>query len=466
MNDFLKRWLSVLLVIIIGYGIIVLVSQNVYQFNPQYLVETSILKNKSFAEPIEIISPEKKIKAYLYEEHSNPIVSLAFVLTEAGAAYEPDDKKGIGTLLSSQLLKGAGKYKMAQFHDILEQKAIQIDFDNTKDDFQGSLKFIKKDLDIAAQMLNQALTAPLFEAKFVQQGKADLTSLYLRQRENADFLIATEAFRQLFLNHPYQNNRIGDPKTHRRLSAADMREFMRRHFVQNRLIVGISGDLTPSEAGVLLDKAFANLPHVAQGTRLSPTIAKISEPDYHLSKKLQQNIGLFFGTGPQRLSEDFYPLMIAMQIFSGSGLTSRVQKACREKEGLTYGVYGGIINFDKADLIYGRFSSTADNFEQLKQIIKEEWLKMAEKGIREQELEQAKNYMIASDALRYADIENISETLVYMQKMHLGLDYLQKRNTYIQNVTLEQVNQALKKYFKPENMRFMTIGETDNAKNN
>ena len=466
MNDFLKRWLGVLLVVLIGYGIFVLVSQNVYRFNPQYLVETTILKNKSFSKPIEIISPQLKIKAYLYEEHSNPIVSLAFLFKDAGVAYEPNNKTGLGLLLSSMLLKGAGKYKMTQFHDILEQKAIQIDFDNNKDNFEGSLKFIKKDMNIATRMLNQAMTEPLFEAKFFQQGKADLTTLYLRQQEKADSLIALESFKQLFPDHPYQNPRTGTPQTHRRLTVADIREFMRRHLTLNNLIVGISGDITPSEAGVLLDKVFAKLPQTAQRKMLNEVDAKISEPEYHLSKELRQNIGLFFGKGPKRLDEDFYSLMIAMQIFSGSGLTSRVQKACRENEGLTYGVYGSIVNFDKADLIYGRFSATADNFERIKQIIKEEWFKMAHKGIRAEELEQAKNYMIASDALRYADIENISATLVYMQKMHLGLDYLQKRKDYIENVTLEQVNQAIKKYFKPENLRFMTIGETNDAKNN
>ena len=69
--------------------------------------------------------------------------------------------------------------------------------------------------------------------------------------------------------------------------------------------------------------------------------------------------------------------------------------------------------------------------------------------------------MIASEPLRYADIDNISATMTGMQKMNLGLDFLQKRNTYIDNVNLEDVNRVAKEYFTPQNLRFISIGDSD-----
>ena len=50
--------------------------------------------------------------------------------------------------------------------------------------------------------------------------------------------------------------------------------------------------------------------------------------------------------------------------------------------------------------------------------------------------------------------------LVYMQKEQLGLDFLQKRNDYIRNVNIEDVNNIAKKYFINDNLRFITIGDT------
>ena len=44
-----------------------------------------------------------------------------------------------------------------------------------------------------------------------------------------------------------------------------------------------------------------------------------------------------------------------------------------------------------------------------------------------------------------------------MQKLKLGLDFLQKRNEYIKNVTLEDVNNAAAKYFA-QGIKEVTIG--------
>ena len=180
----LKRIVNVLLVIIFIYGAFRVLLPDVYRFNPQYLVETSVLKNRSFSvSPQQIESPKLKIKAYLLEEHSNPIVNVFFLFKNSGAAHEPAQKAGLGKLLSDMMLKGAGQYSMTAFNEILEQNAIEISFDNNKDDFFGVLKFITKDEKVAAQMLNLALTKPVFPLNYMLQSKKELETQYQHQQE-------------------------------------------------------------------------------------------------------------------------------------------------------------------------------------------------------------------------------------------------------------------------------------------
>ena len=62
----------------------------------------------------------------------------------------------------------------------------------------------------------------------------------------------------------------------------------------------------------------------------------------------------------------------------------------------------------------------------------------------------AKDFLIASHNLRFASTSNIADMLVYMQKEDLGADFFVKRNSYVENVTLEQVNDAARKYFGTE----------------
>ena len=68
--------------------------------------------------------------------------------------------------------------------------------------------------------------------------------------------------------------------------------------------------------------------------------------------------------------------------------------------------------------------------------------------------------MLASYNLRFASIRNIAEILSAMQKENLGIDFLQKRNDYIRNIKLQDVNMAAKKYFE-KNPRFIAIGNNE-----
>lgn len=455
----LKRWLNLLLVVGLIYGAFKILLPEVYRFNPQYLVETSVLKNKGFNNAVqEVISPKHNIKAYFLEEHSNPIVSVSFVFQNSGAAYEPAGKIGIGQLLCEMLFKGAGRYDMDAYNNILEQNAIGLSFYNNDDEFFGRVKFIVKDKNTAAQMVNVALTAPKLPAKYIMQGKKDLESAYYRQQEQADNYLAVEAAKALYGKHPYSQSG-GTPRTLRSLTEKDLRTFMKQYLALDNLAVGISGDLSATEAGELLDKMFAGLPPHRQGKELASAQLNLQQPEIKISRSgLPQIAGMFAAQGTPWLSEDFYPLTLALEIFSGSGLSSRLQKTAREERGLTYGVYGSLFNLDKADIIYGRFSTTPENFEELVRLIEDEWLKMGEFGVTEEELDKVKNYLTASEPLRYANISSLARTLSFLQKKNSGLDFLQKRNTYIANVTLEQVNAAAKKYFTKDNLYFAAIG--------
>ena len=89
-----------------------------------------------------------------------------------------------------------------------------------------------------------------------------------------------------------------------------------------------------------------------------------------------------------------------------------------------------------------------------------EFIPIGKEGVSEEELEQAKSYLISSYNLRFASLPNIAETLVAMQEENLGSDFLIKRNQYIQDVTLEQVNNAARKYFDANRLIWVNFNST------
>ncbi len=429
-------------------------------FNAGELVKNSELGGHTFSHPIqEIISPRYGIRAYLLEDSSNPIISLGFLFTAAGRRAEEKGQAGLAGLTAAILPEAAGNLKSAEFKEKMESYAISIGYSSDKDDFSGHLLTVKEYAPIAFDMLKDTLIAPRVDRTDLKRLKKQMLALLDSQVENPSQQLSLTANRELFGTHPYGANPLGIKEDIERLSSKDIKKYAASHLGRSNLIVGIAGDMTAAEAAEMLDNVFGALP--AEGAADDTAIVK---PDlsggfsYH-NAELPQSMAYVAAEGTRRNATDFYPLYIANYILGGSGLNSRLNLAAREKEGLTYGIYTGISVPDKTALIIGGFSATPENFSRVVEIFSHEWKLMGEKGVSSRELEEAKNYLIASNNLRFADITNISNMLVYMQKENLGIDFLQKRNQYVAQVTLEQVNRASARYFRPENLKIISLGK-------
>lgn len=455
---FLKRVYNVLFVVVLIVALYYLLVDDGYHFSPQYLVDNSSLKGREFAAEVKkITSPKLGIKAYLLEERSNPLVNVSFDFRRAGRAYEPQNRQGLNRLLSQMLLAGAGKYDVKAFQKQLNQKAISLSFSSDADDFYGALRFVAKDADTAANLLNLALTKPQFKKDELKKARQNSLETYARAQENPESWLSVQTSSKLFGAHPYGRNPYGSPQTLKQVTAADMRGFMRRHFTRDNLLVGLSGDISAEQAAQLLDKMFAGLPAQNKGSNLPEVKIDYTVPLQSFKHPSQQTLISFFAPAPTRSDADFYPIELALDELAGGSLSSRFHRQAREAEGLTYGAYAYTTHNDKMAQMIGYSSATPDKVAALLAVIRHEWQKLGDKGLSESELERVKKRFIGANVLRFADSQNIANTLVMMQKFNLGADFLRRRNDYIRNVNLDDVNTAVKKYFSADNLRFFEL---------
>ena len=434
--------------------------QNAFSFNPDKILENSILKRSNFETKVEeIISPQKQIKAYLFQDRTNPIISLSFIFKNAGLATDDADKVGIANMTAALLTHGAGDLDNVAFSEELENNAVGLSFQADKDDFTGTLVTTKSNRKRAFELLKMALTDPRFDNAEVEQVRAQLLMALKQQQERPERVLELVFAEELYKNHPYARNPIGEKKDIERITRSQLKEFVTRHFSRNNLIVGAAGDIDAEELGSVLDEVFGALPQGGQINFVRPAETDFKARDVKVSYVSAQNITRFAAPGAERNHPDFYPLYIANYIFGGAGLNSRLNLAAREKQGLTYGIYTYLSLADKSALISGGFSSTPENFAKVKDILLSEWQRFAEEGVSAKELEEAKSYLISSYNLRFAAIDGIADITAYMQKDNLGIDFLQKRNDYVRAVTLEDINRVIKKYFNKNKLIFVNLGK-------
>lgn len=460
-SKYLAKFILLLVIVLsVGY-----VYKNYVVFNPQHILDNSILKEKTFeTNVIEIKSPKKGIKAYFFEDNSNPIISINFLFKNAGLASDSENEVGISNLVASLLMDGAGDLDAQQFKEELEKKAIGLSFGADFDDFTGALITTSDNQQEAYDLLKLVLTAPRFDAEDIIRSKEQMLIALKQQQEHPASVLGLEFVKEIYQNHPYARNPIGNGKDIINISQNQLKDFVKNHFTKNSLVVGIAGDISEEKAGAIIDEIFGSLPENGRASFVRNVKIEFDGREKNINLKSPQTISVFVNQGLARNDKDFYPLYIANHILGGSGLGSRLSVAARENEGLTYSIYSYLSLQDKSPLIKGSFSSTPENYDRVQEIIKSEWKKMGEKGVSEKELDEAKNYLISSYNLRFAAISDISNMLVYMQKDNLGLDFLKKRNDYVREVSKENINKVAKDIFGNENLIFVNIGSFEKDK--
>jgi zinc protease len=405
-----------------------------------------------------VVSPGG-IEAYLLSEPSIPFLSLSLQF-KGGAALDPPGKEGLAYMVSGLLDEGAGDLDSQAFRTELEDRAIRLSFDSGRDELSGQLKTLTKHRERAFELLGLALSAPRFDPEPVERIRNQVQAELRRNAEDPDYIASLTWFQTAFRNHPYGRPSQGTVQSVGTITVDDLRGFVGRRLARDNLVIGVAGDVTAAELGPLLDRAFGKLPAKSAPYELAPVKPK-SGDTVIVRKDVPQSQVLFGEVGLPRDDPDFYAGYIANHILGGGGFTSRLTEQVREKRGLAYSVYSYLYPMNFAPLWLGGLGTANAAVGQALQLVRQQIAEMAAGGVSQAALDDAKTYLTGSFPLRLTSNDNIASMLVGMQVDHLGIDYLDKRNGYIEAVTLKDVQRVAARLYHPDQLLVVVVGEPE-----
>jgi zinc protease len=113
---------------------------------------------------------------------------------------------------------------------------------------------------------------------------------------------------------------------------------------------------------------------------------------------------------------------------------------------------------DRAGLVLGSVSTRNDRAGQALDVVKDVMRRFAEEGPTAEELADAKTYLTGSYALRFDGNTKIAGQLLGIQEDDLGIDYVNRRNTLIEAVTLDQVKAQARRITLPDKLIITIVG--------
>jgi zinc protease len=406
-----------------------------------------------------VVSPGG-IEAWLVQDKTLPVISMRFNF-DAGSSYDPPDKPGLAVMLSGMLTKGAGELDEEAFQQLLQNRSIDLDFNVYSDNFYGDLSTLSPRKDEAFALLRDALNAPRFDAQPFQRLKEQITASIKRNRGQSNWIAGQFFDRLVYGDGPYAHDQLGTPESVAAFTADDLRGYLNDNLTRDTLLVTVVGDIDAKTLAKALDDVFGGLPAKANHPDLPHSKVPSEARTVVVEQELPQTIVRIGQQGIARNDPDWFAASIANYILGGGGFQSRLMKEARVKRGLTYGVYstlrpGVLVNL----MAIGGSTKNATAGEFL-QVIRDELKRFAEEGPTDEEIKDAKGYLIGSFALQMTSTGDIAEVLMAIREYDLGIDYINRRSAEIEAVTREDVMRAMKRLLTPDALRVVVVGQPE-----
>ncbi len=284
--------------------------------------------------------------------------------------------------------EGAADLDSKTFHDRLERRAIEMNFNVTRDYLRGSMRMLKENRDEAFGLLKLALTDARFDAEPLERVRSQMLSNARRETTNPVAIAGRKFWEQAYGTHPYARPSNGTVESLSTIQAADLKDYAKRTLARDTLKVAVVGDIDADALGKLLDTAFSALPAKANLTPVPEAVfGRLPQHSFLMLDVPQTSIN-FGAPAVARSDPDFMAAYIVNHILGGGTLSTRLYREVREKRGLVYSVSESLIWMKKSSIFAGSTATRADKATETLDTISIEIARMGAEGPTQKELDR------------------------------------------------------------------------------
>ena len=403
------------------------------------------------------------------EAHEVPLVD-GVLRFHAGSILDPPDRAGLAALLADVLRAGGSLGKLGtdgesgtELDAWLDAHAATIEVTAGLDEIRITFSCLSEDLEevlgrAAALVLDPAYPADVFE-------KARRRSLTEIERKRDDTsLLADEAMLLLAygVDSPYA--RVPTRSSVVRIRREDLAQYHRAHLGGNRLIIGITGDVTGDTARALANTAFAELGEVAAPPPVeAPAFIQPTETRIYVIDRpgVSQTELRLAAPGTRRSDPDYASLFLWSHVVGAGGFTNRITIRVRTELGLAYsvGAYFGP-EWNRA----GRFTAYCGTRNDAVGAALEAMLGVLREGLERvpaDELDAVRRRVLNADVFQIDTPAKQIERALELEFHGYPADFWDQRETRLRRATPEELEDAIARNLAPERLLVVAVGPKD-----
>ncbi len=398
------------------------------------------------------------------EQHFLPIVEI-HALVKAGSVQDPAEKAGLANLVVSLLDEGTTTRTSKQLAEQIDFVGGSLGARAGEDFSSASVRVLQKDSDLGFTLLSDILQHPLFPKQEFERVRSQILGEISSDNDDPGH-VAMKAFNQLvFQNHPYRWPVNGTEESLKKITLADVQNFYAKEYLPNQVILTIVGDVTVEQATALVQEHFGSWKKGAVQPRPAKKPTAIDKKVVQfIEKDLTQSTIMIGHPGISRTNPDFYAVTVMNHILGAGGFSSRLMDSIRDKQGLAYGISSHYDTRAMPGSFWINLQTRTETTNQAISSVLYEMKAIREAPVTDQELAEAKAFLMGSFPLRLDSTAKMAQVLAQVEFYGLGFDYFSRYTKWIERVTKEDVLRVAKQYLDPQRYALVVVGNIAKAK--
>jgi len=374
----------------------------------------------------------------IVQPSGNDIVVIQTII-KGGVQNYPASKAGIENLAVNALSEcGTEKDDKNSFKNKLDAVSAQVNGFSNMDFASFSINCIKNDLEKVWSLYTDALLTPRFDAKEFDRIKQDAITFIKTNESFPDNAIDKMAKETAFAGKNYSKDPQGTVASVSSISVSEAKDYWKSILTRSRMLIVVVADLDKSDiekkVKEFLDRVPAGSPYVAKKDNYIPTVNTFSPKQRDNATNYVQGIT----GGPQAGTPDYNAFVLAMRIFA-----TRHFVEIRTKNGLSYAPR---IAFNGGTTSYTNISVSTTDPNKYIAIARALIEKVKKEGFTESELRNEKTGYLTGIYYRQETNEEQAASLASSEVIHGSWKRSVQIRDDIKKVTLEQMNNAFRKY--------------------
>ncbi len=380
----------------------------------------------------------------VHVQKDTPYVSVRAAFM-GGVRIEPAGKEGLTELFSRNWLSGTKNFSEEKMNLMMDEMAAGVSAFGGRNSVGLSMECLSPFEDRMYDIFADALLYPEFPADILEREKIILLNQIKARNDNPSQICILNFMKKIYAGHPYAIDMIGTEESLASIKASDLRDYYKKIAQTKNLTFCVVGDVDKNKWVERLNKLTTEMPKGAKLLQKFSVdkITKESEEKFTL-KKEQTHIVVGY-RGLTLTDPDRYTLEIIQSILSGQG--GRLFLELRDKNSLAYSVSPISMEGIECGYFGGYIGCSPEKTEKSIQMLKEEFKKLMDHKISEEELVRAQRYLVGRHDIELQRKSSICSSLLFDDIY--GLDYresLHVADKYFA-VTTEEVQNLARRIF-------------------